>query len=150
MRHKAFEGPNQERIERLICEIEAAPTLLERLPQANRECVLSRLRAVQSIPASFASQERFACETCFPAQARVARDHKVQFEARQERAPGESNSLREKTSPHTKCLPKIARVPTEEDQRKDDHIGASGPSSHDDRPHIAHARDSELRPETFL
>ena len=76
-RDKEVEEPNQERIERLICEIEAAPTLLERLPQANRECVLSRLRAVQSIPASFASQERFACETFFfPGQVGVARDHK--------------------------------------------------------------------------
>ena len=27
---------NQERIDRLICEIEAAPTLFERLPQAKR------------------------------------------------------------------------------------------------------------------
>ena len=67
-RDKAVEEPNQdqERIDRLMNEIDAAPALHERLPQAKRESLFSRFRAVQIIFAPFASKERFVSETCSP------------------------------------------------------------------------------------
>ena len=70
-RDKAIEELNQERNDRLLVEIEAAHQILERLPQAKREGLLLRLRAVQAIPATLASQERFASEVWLSAQSRA-------------------------------------------------------------------------------
>ena len=46
-RDTAAEVPNQERIERLLNEINEALRIIERLPQARREDLLMRLRGVQ-------------------------------------------------------------------------------------------------------
>ena len=59
-RDKAAEVPNQERIERLLNEINEAPRIIERLTQARREDLLNRLRGVQLLPSSVASQEAAA------------------------------------------------------------------------------------------
>ena len=84
-RDKAAEEPNQERIARLLNEIDEAPMIIDRLPQAKKESVFSRLRAVQLLPASLASQERVASGTgpsvCISTHGRAAQEPKVHFEA---------------------------------------------------------------------
>ena len=62
-RDKAHEAVSQERIERLLVEIEAASEILERLPQDKRKGLLIQIRAVQIIQASIASQEGFAADS---------------------------------------------------------------------------------------
>ena len=59
-RDKGYEASNQERIHRLVAKNEAALEILERLPQDKRQGLLTKIRAVQIIPASIANQEGFA------------------------------------------------------------------------------------------
>ena len=59
-RDKAAEVPNQERIERLLNEINEALRIVESLPQARREDFLNMLGGVQLRPSSMASQEAVA------------------------------------------------------------------------------------------
>ena len=61
-RDNALEARNHEILDRRMVEIEAAPEILERLPQDKREGLLSKIRAVQIILATVDSQERFASE----------------------------------------------------------------------------------------
>ena len=44
----------------MLSEIEAVPEILERFAQDSREGLFTRIGAVQTIPASIASPERFA------------------------------------------------------------------------------------------
>ena len=60
VRDKASEVPNNDRVERLINELTEAPGIIERLPQERREELINRLREVQMIPASEASQAEAA------------------------------------------------------------------------------------------
>ena len=50
------EVPNIERVERLYNELAEAPSIIERLPQHRREELLNKLRGVQLLPSSEASQ----------------------------------------------------------------------------------------------
>ena len=56
VRDKAAEVPNIERVERLYNELAEAPSIIERLPQHKREELLNKLRRVQMLPSSEASQ----------------------------------------------------------------------------------------------
>ena len=56
VRDKAAEIPNNDRVERLFNELTEAPGIIERLPQERREELTNKLRGVQLIPASEASQ----------------------------------------------------------------------------------------------
>ena len=51
-----------KRIDGLVAAIDAALDILGRLPQATRECNFTKTRAVQTIFATIARQERFASE----------------------------------------------------------------------------------------
>ena len=59
-RDKSAEVPSQERIDRLLNEINEAPRIIERLPQARKEDFLNRLRGIQLLPSSIAIQETAA------------------------------------------------------------------------------------------
>ena len=56
VRDRAAEIPNTERVERLFNELAEAPSIIERLPQDRREELITKLRGIQTTPATEASQ----------------------------------------------------------------------------------------------
>ena len=56
VRDRDAEVPDPERVERLYKELSEAAGIIDKLPQAKREDLIIRLREVQLLPASEASQ----------------------------------------------------------------------------------------------